>query len=362
MSKRSGALRVALVGIYPPPYGGVSIHVQRLHARCPDNNIRCTVFDVSRHVKKAQNVLNLTRIWNWPRIMASRQDIIHVHTTNMHWVIPIIFFYLAKMKGAAFVLSYHSLRYGESDFGFPGLKMTKSMLKSASHFIAINSDIKEKILSMGARPEKVSVIPAYLPPVIKEDEIAEIPQSVWAFMAGHTPLISANAFAITKYNGEDLYGIDMCIELCAALKSIYPGVGLVFCLPSIGDHDYFNELKRRISEKGIEDNFLFQTRPCQFYPVLMKSDIFVRPTNTDGDAVSLREALYLKTPSVASDAAPRPAGTLIFKNRNIEDFIARVKMVWGDYSNYRSKLESLKVTSGLDDILTTYRNIAREET
>jgi len=28
------ALRLALVGVYPPPYGDVSIHVQRLLAGC----------------------------------------------------------------------------------------------------------------------------------------------------------------------------------------------------------------------------------------------------------------------------------------------------------------------------------------
>ena len=291
-------LKVALIGVYPPPYGGISVHIQRLLAGCLNNDIRCVVFDSGRHVKKVKYVFNLSRFWNWLRFLASRQDIVHVHTSSINWIIPVIFFYLARIKGAGFVLSYHSLRNSESDFGVLGLKMMKTMLKSVSHCIAISSEIKEKLVSMGARPEKLTIIPAYLPPVIREEEIAEIPPDVWDFIAGHTPLISANAFAIIKYNGEDLYGIDMCIELCAALKSIYPKVGLVFCLPSVGDDDYFNELKRRISVKGIVDNFLFQTKPCQFYPVLMKSDIFVRPTNTDstGYAVALRSYTF-KSPA-----------------------------------------------------------------
>jgi glycosyltransferase involved in cell wall biosynthesis len=354
-------LKVALIGVYPPPYGGVSVHVQRLLAGCLDNDIRCVVFDNGRHVKKVKHVFNLSRIWNWLRFLASRQDIVHVHTSSINWVIPVIFFYLARMKGAGFVLSYHSLRNSESDFGVLGLKMMKTMLRSTSHCIAINSEIKEKLVSMGARPEKVTVIPAYLPPVIKEEEIGEIPPDVWDFMERHTPLISANAYAIVKYRGQDLYGIDMCVEMCAVLKKDYPGVGLVFCLPSIGDPDYFNELKRRISVKGIEVNFLFQTRPCQFYPVLMKSDIFVRPTNTDSYGVSVAEAIHFKVPAIASDVCQRPGGTILFENRNVIDFTDRVKTVWENYTDYKAKLESLEVPDVMSEILNIYRHVVAKE-
>jgi glycosyltransferase involved in cell wall biosynthesis len=180
-------------------------------------------------------------------------------------------------------------------------------------------------------------------------------------MAGHTPLVTANAFAIIKYQGQDLYGIDMCIDLCAALKKDYPRIGFVFCLPGAGDDAAFNELKSRVSLQEIEDNFLFQTKPCQYYPVLMKSDIFVRPTVSDGDAVSLREALYLKIPSLASDAAPRPEGTVLFKNRDVEDFVSRVKMVWEDYADYKEKLESFKSPDLKDEILKIYRRLTGRE-
>lgn len=351
-------LKVALVGGYPPPYGGVSIRVRRLQAECLNNNIQCTVYNTSRYIKRAKHVLNLSRVRDWPRILISAQDIIHVHTTGMHWKIPALLFCLSKLKKAKYIITYHSLRYSAQDFSPLGRKMMKVILKSASHCIATNSEIKEKLISLGAKPERISVIPAFLPPVLKDEEIDEIPQEVWDFMDRHTPVISANAFRINFYNGQDLYGIDMCVELCASLKSRYPQIGFIFCLSDIGDYDYFNELKRRLTEKGMEDNFLFQTNPYQFYPILMKSDIFTRPTTSDGDAISLREALYLKTPSVASDVVPRPEGTVLFKNRDVADFIDRVKMVWDNYSYYKSKMESLEVENGLSKTLGVYRSLA----
>jgi len=86
-------------------------------------------------------------------------------------------------------------------------------------------------------------------------------------------------------------------------------------------------MKQRISDKQIEENFLFQTKPCQMYPIIMKSDLFLRPTNTDGDAVSIREALHFKVPAVASDVCPRPEGTILFKCRDIDDLTSKVKEV-----------------------------------
>jgi glycosyltransferase involved in cell wall biosynthesis len=360
MDKRVNGLKVALVGSYPPGYGGIAIHIQRLQAECLNDNIQCTVFNTNLYVKRVEYVLNLRRVREWPRILISAQDIIHVHTTSMHWRIPALLFCLSRLKRAKYMITYHSLRYSAQDFSLLGRMMMRVILKSASHCIVTNSEIKEKLISLGARPERISIIPAFLPPVKKDEEIAEIPQQVWDFMDSHTPVISANAFTIIFYGGQDLYGIDMCVELCARLKSDYPRVGFVFCLPDIRDYDYFNELKRRITEKGVENNFLFQTEPCQFYPIMMKSDIFARPTISDGDAISLREALYLKVPSVASDVVPRPGGTVLFKNRDVDDFIARVKMVWENYSYYKSEMESLEMENGLSKILGIYRSLASQ--
>jgi glycosyltransferase involved in cell wall biosynthesis len=354
-------LKVVLIGVYPPPYGGVSIHIQRLRDLCLTGGMKCTVIDISRSVKKTPDVVNITRIWKWLRILASRQDIVHLHTSSFNWAIPVVFFYLFRIKGARCVLSFHSLVQDPQDFGFLGRRIMRNVLNSISHCVAVNAGIRDKLVALGAWPETISVIPAYLAPMIKEEEIAEVPQETWDFMAGHSPVISANAFAIRKYQGQDLYGIDMCVELCAALKKDYPQVGVVFYLPSIGDRAAFHELQRRISEKGIGDNFLFQTRPCQFYPVLMKSDIFVRPTNTDGDAVSLREALYFQKPSVASDAAPRPEGTVIFRSRDVADFTKCVKTVWENYAAYRAKLDSRETPDAMNDILDIYRRVAGKE-
>ena len=67
------------------------------------------------------------------------------------------------------------------------------------------------------------------------------------------------------------------------------------------------------------------TKKIPFYPVLKSGNIFVRPTNTDGDSVSLREALHYGMPTVASDAVPRPEGTILFRNRDLQSMVSAIR-------------------------------------
>jgi len=233
--------------------------------------------------------------------------------------------------------------------------------KSGIYFIAVGIEIKERIISLGIKPGNIEVISSFIPPVVKEEDIMEIPKEVWDFIDSHTCVISSNAFRISFYNNQDLYGIDMLIELCANLKQYYPRIGIVFCLPDIGDYEYFNKMKQRIAEKGIENNFLFQTKPCQFYPILMKSDVSVRQTNTDGDGISIREALYFKIPVVASDVCQRPEGTILFENRDIDDFTSKVMNVLGNYEEHKKRMDEVKLENNFQKILKVYKTTGRHD-
>jgi glycogen(starch) synthase len=59
--------------------------------------------------------------------------------------------------------------------------------------------------------------------------------------------------------------------------------------------------------------------------VIKRSSVFLRPTTSDGDSISLREALHFNVPVVASDAAPRPDGSILFASRDQEDFICAIE-------------------------------------
>ena len=53
----------------------------------------------------------------------------------------------------------------------------------------------------------------------------------------------------------------------------------------------------------------------------------LRTTNTDGDAISIRESLYFDKPVLASDIVSRPDGVAVFKTRNINDLVRMIKEI-----------------------------------
>jgi glycosyltransferase involved in cell wall biosynthesis len=347
-------LKVALFGPYPPPYGGVSIHIQRLKNLLLKNNIRCKVYDITQFWGKNKKFDDF-HIKKWPKILFFSRGIIHIQNSGLNLLKISILSNLLTIKGNKIIITYHSLRDDIENFNWFKKKVFRLCLTRISHFIVVNSRIKEKLINAGIKNEKITIIPGFLPPTIIKKDIADIPIKIWDFINNHHPVISANAFRIEFYNNQDLYGIDMCIELCTNIMKKYPKIGFVFCLPVIGDDEYFSKMINIIYSKKIENNFLFVTQPYQFYPILRASDLFVRPTNTDGDAISIRESLYFRIPSVVSDVVPRPKGTNLFRNRDSNDFALKVEKILENYNDYKKKQEDYEIENNLDKIMSIYK-------
>lgn len=358
-NKKNANPRIALIGPYPPPYGGIAIHIQRLKEQLEERGYECAVYELGRQEPTEGNVIRVknTKRWLLKYFFFAKEDVIHFH--NPDWRMRVIMG-LMDLLGRKTIISIHgeSLNNSLVEGSWLRKQIIKFGLKNTSVIITLNPKIKETALSLGVKPENIKVIPSFIPPSVKEEDIAEIPEEAWSFIDSHRPIILANAFMISFYNNQDLYGIDMCIDLCANLKQSYPKIGFVFCLPNIGDYDYFKKMKHRIAEKQIEENFLFQTKPCQMYPIIMKSAVFIRPTNTDGYGISVGEALYFKVPAVASDVCPRPEGTILFKNRDIDDLCSKVEAVLYTYNKHKERLEIITVENNAEKIIMIYQRIA----
>lgn len=364
MNNRNKKTKIALIGPYPPPYGGISIHIQRLKERLEEKKYECLVYNLGGQKKsQKKNVIRVKKIKKWllRYFFFSKEHIIHYH--NPDWRLRIIFG-LMSFLGKKVIISIHgeSLQDSLKRGSWFKKQLIQIALKHTSLIIVLNPKTEKLILSLGIKPKHIKIIPSFIPPIVKREEIAEIPHEVWGFVDNHSPVILANASKIVFYNNQDLYGLDMYIDLCTNLKQYYPNIGFIFCLPDIGDYEYFNKMKQRIKEKNIENNFLFQTKPCQMYPILMKSDVFVRPTNTDGYGISIAEAIYFNVPSVASNVCPRPEGTILFKNRDISNFTSKTKDVLCNYKKYKKRLETIKLENNSEKIIEIYKKLINKKT
>ena len=364
MSKDGASPTIAYLGSLPPPIGGISMDLLRLTDKLKIEGYKYTVYDLLSKKKTLPDgtTQKIRNRWWWmlKYFFSAGENLICCH--HIDWRLRVAVGLMSLLGKKTLVsIAGQSLNDASEAGGWLRKKIIAFSMRNYTFVIAHNPVIRQLCLSLGVKPERIKVIYGFIPPLAKEAEIAEIPREIWDFINGHTPVIAVNAFKIVFYQGQDLYGLDMCVDLCANLKDSHFDIGLVFCLPNIGDYDYLHKMERRIREKGIENNFLIVTGDYQFYPILLKSQAFLRPTNTDGDATSLREALYFGVPSVASDVFPRPEGTVLFKSRDIDDLTSKVKDVLDSYEQYHEKLAAMKPEDNFTKLLQVYRGLIGDE-
>jgi glycosyltransferase involved in cell wall biosynthesis len=102
-----------------------------------------------------------------------------------------------------------------------------------------------------------------------------------------------------------------------------PDVGLAVFGPGTRTAEFVRDARETHVAPHLED--LGELDHEEVLGLLSRCDAFIRPTTHDGDAISVREALTLGVPCVASDVCPRPPGTYLFQAGHAPDLVLRVR-------------------------------------
>ena len=308
--------RILFIGPYPPPLGGVSVHTKRLIMLLRRNGYDVDLFDTSRNCNSSSiNLLKLVQI-----IFLKRYDIIHIQYYFRKYIL-IIFLLRNFMKFSIYYTQHNPRLF--TDLNKLAHNFRKKFIEKLDYLVVVAEHIRESYEKKNIKlPKNIIVRNAFLPPPLEEE--SEIMQTyspkTQEFIRSHKPIIIANAWQIIFYDGVDLYGLDLCVELTLRLKKDFPKIGFLFVLANEKINiDYINKVKTKIDELCVNNNFHFITGQKELWPLFKLADLSVRPTATDGDALSIREALYFDCPVIASDVVGRPEGTTTFKNRDIDD-------------------------------------------
>ncbi len=335
----SDRLNVHLIGSMPPPYGGVSVHVSRLRHRLLAEGHSCTVWcdrdDPSLGLRHFKGTIPALRDLS----ALDSSPILHFH-----------YAYLAAgllaARGRRVVATFHDARLsdltrgGHNPHEYIGRRLTGRMLREIPQLIGVSDEVKQALENERVPPRAISVINAYMPALGAEEAHAKNLALFSEFRKRIGLIATANAWAPRFFDGMDLYGLDLCIEMLDGLRDRWPELGLVLVVPEGRGNAYVQQLQTRVSELGLSERVLWLLESGAYHPILRECDIFLRPTNTDGFAVSIAEAFGFGLPVVASDAVLRPEGCLQFRSRDLSDFQERVNEVLGDRPTWieRSKM------------------------
>ncbi|HNS12246.1 MAG TPA: glycosyltransferase [Bacteroidia bacterium] len=290
--------RIVLIGPMPPPNGGVSTHLSRLLKRSQsEKDLQLSVIDlrrfrVHRTSDSSQNPFTLIRTF----LLA---DVFHFHLSrNLKlWLIKI-----ARSFGKKIIYTHHNSRNLKDPVTLMTMRISHQVILVRPLQDALPEDIQNRI----------HVIPAYLPSSTKSTIPSELKERI-----GDRKIIFAHCYQkkgeTLLVDGKDLYGFDIILDAFEIMHrdKFPPGYILILADPADGMKEMYKE---RIDElvKNYNMSVIYWNKELDFSAALDHCALVIRATRSDGDAVSIREALQAGVPVIASNCVERPHGVISF--------------------------------------------------
>lgn len=320
--KRTGdtKLKVLLVGDYPPPLGGIAVHVQQLHDFLRRVGVDAKVLDIGKGGRPVPDVVPVRT----PRSLSLQLArhvragyLVHLHTSGNNatsWTVAAGVGAMTRAMGGRSIITLHSgLLPGFLAESFTRRVLARTALVSFNELVAVSAAVKSGLLEAGVSEERVEVHPAFLASEVHPGSVPE------QFEAGRKQFTTLLSYA---HHPSLVYG--RALMFSALQRLAYRGldVGLAAFGPGV-DSSAFTEDARTL---GVEHRIvrLGELPHDACLAVIRDSDVFVRPTTADGDAISIREALSLGVRCVASDVSVRPEGVRIFRGGDVEGLVKAV--------------------------------------
>jgi glycosyltransferase involved in cell wall biosynthesis len=204
------------------------------------------------------------------------------------------------LPGRKTVLTFHSGGYPGSSAGQTAARATLRgfVLRRLDGLIGVNPEIASLFAKFGVRRERIrTILPFAVEP---PDGSLPLPGRLAAFLSAHRPAL------LTAGLLEPEYDLPMQIDVMAEILERYPRAGLLI----VGAGSLEESLRARIASTAYRDHvLLYGDMPhAMTLRATLASDLLLRTTRYDGDSVSVREALYLGTPVIATDNGMRPEG------------------------------------------------------
>jgi len=315
-----------MAGPLPPPAGGISIHIQRLaHLLRADFSI--DFIDEASTVKPG--IFHVRSLNPFAYIKKVRScQVFFIHSGSR--ILKKIHILAGRIFGKKVIITLHG--YGNRR-AWPFRAFDKFFFQLAHKVILVNPGIAQRVQVPAAKTE---VRHAFVPPVMESEPPlpGQLVQIIHDARKSGAFIICANASRLDMHNGKDLYGLDMCIKLTSDLKKAGIPICFLFVLTSLEKSgEAYTTYMDEIRKEGLEDRFHLLQTNLSFVRLAAASDMVLRPTNADGDALTVREALYLDKIVLASDVVSRPEGTSLFKTRDQADLFAKTQSLITGFKN-----------------------------
>lgn len=349
MQSVDSQLRLLLVGPYPPPYGGIAMTMMDLRRYLNGRQVD----DVKvLNIGQGRDVLSeeyLSAIGQWSFVQtivkfAVRGYIIHLETNGHNfksWLSALICVAAGLLNRRKTVIAFGSgnLPAYLRGVGLVGGFVAWIVMRWAGIVICRNESMLEAIRSRGSSRVRIEVVPGFMGIIGRG--IGAIPKTIEEFCTAHTPLLGATVAMAPEY------GVPLILKALSFLRGRYAKIGLVL----VGIGREAEELT--IADEVLREHVLLAgvLAPDVTLAVMARLSVFVRPTYFEGDSVSVREALALEVPVVASDTGFRPHGVRVFKVGDCSELCHQLEEVLSAHSAEDTRKQSGEYAEGSAPIM-----------
>ena len=344
-------MHVLQLGPYPPPEGGISRNMLAIRDEVIARGDRCTIVATTRssqvggepdvyHPRSSLALLNL--------LASLKFDVLHLHIGGRVSSRVLALATAAAIFGRGrSVLTLHSGAYPlteEARSATPN-SIRGIIFRRFSQIIAVNDEIANVFRRYGIADKKIKVILPYAPS--KPDENIAVPAALEDFQKAHSPLLLAVGGLEKEY--DPLFQI-------AAMKDVldeFPNAGLMI----IGDGSQRSEVEQVVAASGYADNVCIpgNVEHAVTLHLIDNADVLLRTTLYDGDAISVREALFLDTPVIATDNGMRPEGVHVIPMRDADALLNAIRILVSKKTE--SKLKRVEDRSNIDAVVDLYTRV-----
>jgi glycogen(starch) synthase len=305
-------MRILLLGPYPPPHGGVEMNLVAIRRFLLARQIPCEVINLTRFRKKAEkNVHYPANAWQLLALLLRlRFDIAHLHIGGkVTWRLLGLGLLCSLLPGRRTVLTLHSGGYPATPEGRNAhpRSLRGFLFRRFDRLIAVNPEIRDVFHRFGVPPWRTREICPFGFP--GGDPGLQPPAGLEGFCRMHKPLL------VTVSGLEPEYDVPVQIEALGSILEKHPQAGLVI----IGSGSLAAKIRDEIQQRPYAEHVLL----CGDLPhaltlwTVAQAALFLRTTLYDGDAISVREALHLGVPVIATDTCLRPEGVRLIPARDL---------------------------------------------
>ncbi|MGE5431535.1 MAG: hypothetical protein ACM3QX_10710 [Syntrophomonadaceae bacterium] len=316
-----------IIGKTPPPIGGVTVHIERLLYNLRRDNIPFESMSLKASTLRAFI----------PKYLAS--GIIHLNISSVY--LRALLTLVSCLTKKKHINTYHGSLGNKSRIKNI---FDKISIRLSTYPVVLNDEAEKFAFAYNANTKRIS---AFIPPPYEEALSEEIKGKIRELRKGYKTLFCTNAFGVMyDHRKQEIYGISELVQIFSSLCD----KALIISDPSASYRNYFTKNKIKLTA-----NILMISEPHSFFEVIRLADCYIRNTSTDGDSLSVKEALYLSKNVIATNCVQRPDGVRLSIAGSQSDLLSRIN----ETENIESAKKNHILVNGYPELKKIYEELLR---